>query len=187
MKKRHGFISNSSSSSFICDVCGEEASGMNMCLEEAEMFQCVNEHTFCDYGCCNPIVFTKEQMLKHLTDWCKTWIDREEDEYYQQYNHYHIEKAKKFSKKLEENYYLSEDTFEELKEDAYTAEIKDNRYNIPSTFCKICNFEKLISEDCEGYLLRITNKTKEEVLEEIKTKFKTYDDFCNFTWPTTDS
>ena len=48
MKIRKGFVSNSSSSSFVCDVCGEEVSGMDMCLSEAEMSQCVNGHTFCN-------------------------------------------------------------------------------------------------------------------------------------------
>jgi len=48
MKIRTGFVSNSSSSSFICDVCGHEISGWDMCLSEAEMVECINGHTFCD-------------------------------------------------------------------------------------------------------------------------------------------
>ena len=47
MKIRKGFVSNSSSSSFVCDVCGEEVSGMDMSLSEAEMYECENGHTFC--------------------------------------------------------------------------------------------------------------------------------------------
>ncbi len=49
MKIRTGFVSNSSSSSFVCDVCGEEISGMDICLSEAEMYQCENGHTFCEF------------------------------------------------------------------------------------------------------------------------------------------
>lgn len=48
MKIRKFFVSNSSSSSFICDVCGEDTSGMNMTFEEAEMVQCKNGHLFCE-------------------------------------------------------------------------------------------------------------------------------------------
>ena len=48
MKIRTGFVSNSSSSSFVCDVCGEECSGMDMCLSDAQMYQCENGHTFCE-------------------------------------------------------------------------------------------------------------------------------------------
>jgi len=47
MKIRKGFISNSSSTSFICEVCGETVSGMDMGLEDAEMYECENGHTFC--------------------------------------------------------------------------------------------------------------------------------------------
>src|ERR1022692_295355 len=47
MKLRKGFVSNSSSSSFICDMCGHDESGMDMCLSEASMFECVNGHILC--------------------------------------------------------------------------------------------------------------------------------------------
>lgn len=47
MKIRTGFVSNSSSTSFTCDLCGREESGMDMCLSEAEMYRCKNDHTFC--------------------------------------------------------------------------------------------------------------------------------------------
>jgi hypothetical protein len=47
MKIRKGFVSNSSSSSFVCDVCGEQVSGWDMCLSEADMFECENGHTVC--------------------------------------------------------------------------------------------------------------------------------------------
>lgn len=48
MKIRNGFVSNSSSSSFVCDVCGNEQSGMDMCLSDANMCNCENDHTFCE-------------------------------------------------------------------------------------------------------------------------------------------
>lgn len=53
MKNRNGFVSNSSSSSFICDICGSHEEGFDLCVEDAAMFQCVNGHTIC---------------LEHLTD-----------------------------------------------------------------------------------------------------------------------
>lgn len=46
-KVRSGFVSNSSSSSFICVVCGNEASGWDICLSEADMVECVKGHVFC--------------------------------------------------------------------------------------------------------------------------------------------
>jgi len=47
MHIRLGFVSNSSSSSFTCDVCGRTEAGFDMCLDEAEMYECVAGHLFC--------------------------------------------------------------------------------------------------------------------------------------------
>jgi len=52
MKFRRGFVSNSSSSSFVCDVCGDTESGWDLCLSEAEMFNCENGHTV-HKDCCS--------------------------------------------------------------------------------------------------------------------------------------
>lgn len=48
MKIRKGFVSNSSSSSFVCDVCNHNISGWDLSLYEAGMYQCINGHTFCE-------------------------------------------------------------------------------------------------------------------------------------------
>jgi hypothetical protein len=48
MKVRQGFVSNSSSSSFTCDVCGETESGWDYCLSDVDMYKCQNSHTFCE-------------------------------------------------------------------------------------------------------------------------------------------
>lgn len=40
MKIRTGFVSNSSSCSYTCDICGYEESGMDLGLSEIEMVSC---------------------------------------------------------------------------------------------------------------------------------------------------
>lgn len=60
MKIRTGFVSNSSSSSFICDVSGEVISGYDMSLYEADMYECQNGHTFCRYYIINGNEFEKK-------------------------------------------------------------------------------------------------------------------------------
>ena len=47
MKIRTGFVSNSSSSSFVCEVCGEIESAWDASLDEMGMYECVAEHIFC--------------------------------------------------------------------------------------------------------------------------------------------
>ena len=47
MKYRSDFVTNSSSSSYTCDICGRTESGWDISLDEAEMVECVNGHTIC--------------------------------------------------------------------------------------------------------------------------------------------
>lgn len=47
MKIRNGFVSNSSSSSFICEVCGTIESGWDACIEDMDMIRCIGGHELC--------------------------------------------------------------------------------------------------------------------------------------------
>jgi len=46
MKIRKGFVSNSSSSSFVCDISGEVFGGYDCGLGDFDMCECVKGHTF---------------------------------------------------------------------------------------------------------------------------------------------
>lgn len=60
MKIVKGFISNSSTSSFICDICGHQESGWDYSLLDCEMIKCINEHTFCQEHL--PEIFYEENV-----------------------------------------------------------------------------------------------------------------------------
>lgn len=48
MKIRNGFVSNSSSSSFICEICNRTEIGWDSnSVTDYDMVRCVNDHTFC--------------------------------------------------------------------------------------------------------------------------------------------
>lgn len=47
MKIRKGFVSNSSSSSFVCEVCGDVESGYDASARDVGFYVCVNDHNFC--------------------------------------------------------------------------------------------------------------------------------------------
>lgn len=48
MKIRASFVSNSSTSSFVCCICGREESGMDLSLSDCEMVECENGHIVCE-------------------------------------------------------------------------------------------------------------------------------------------
>lgn len=47
MKVRTCFVSNSSSSSFVCSVCGRQEIVYDSSVDEARMFTCEHEHVVC--------------------------------------------------------------------------------------------------------------------------------------------
>lgn len=153
MKIRSCFVSNSSSSSFVCDICGEEASGMDMCLSEAQMYECLNGHTICEshlnnIDANNEIV--KEKALKEILENEPDFNERDEedrDEYLQDY----------------------------INDMMY-----DARGELPSEFCPCCRFNALSDSDGYGYLLRRCGLTVEALRKEIQDEFDSYIDFCRY-------
>ena len=76
MKIRKGFVSNSSSQSFVCDVCGYETSGWDLSLSEAEMVECENGHTLCQE---HVLEASQEQLREILDSVCKREDISQED------------------------------------------------------------------------------------------------------------
>jgi hypothetical protein len=162
MKIRQGFVSNSSSSSFTCIICGEEYSGMDAGLEDAEMFECCNGHVFCESHISEEDRFTafKEYLLN--------------DEYF----------PKKFKNKIKnmtaeelEDFLENEEVDED---DEFDRTDEEMRYGFPEKFCPICNFLNLDPKTTVEYLLKKYDITKEEIKQELKSKFNNYSDFTNF-------
>ena len=77
MKFRKSFVTNSSSSSYISEYCGKEASGWDMSLSEAEMIECVNGHTVCE-ECID------SKTLKYLYD---NYADEDKDTYWEDWRY----------------------------------------------------------------------------------------------------
>jgi hypothetical protein len=159
MKVRKGFVSNSSSSSFICEICGEKAEGMDISLSEADMFQCENGHTMCT-----------EHALKDLTCGGHTDEEDEEDEFdlYEideaccpicNYQEISYDDAREYLKK---KYGVSEDlVFQKIKE------INKRR-------------KKLYSEEYVHYVFEQEGLTDDKFIEIIKLQFPSYKDYKNF-------
>jgi hypothetical protein len=179
MKIRNGFVSNSSSSSFICDITGEVESGWDLGLEEAGMYQCENGHTFSEQFLIEEITLEqKRQWLmssNHGMDYCYKVALRHQKDYDEKYT---LERAQELKK--EHNRLIgamSESEVEELYEEAAEEE---GRYDIPSILCPICQMKEFTTDHLFKYLRLSRGITKKEIISEVLANFKNFDSFSEF-------
>lgn len=153
MKYRKDFVTNSSSSSFVCDVCGYECSGMDMGLSDAGMYQCVNGHTFCED---ESIKMNKEEMIAEI-------LKMEFYDHYDETNKRHV-----YTKKTKEE-------VESMNEDEMDDILFDDRGAVPECVCPICQFKEGTYDDIAKYLMKKHGTNYRDVLVEMKHAFGTYE------------
>lgn len=161
MKTRNGFVSNSSSSSFICQVCGEEASGMDLSMSDAGMCKCYNDHVFCESHQreIGNVISTEEKRNKIIAYYKAIKTD---DKYWtlDEINRI-VSDIQKMTKKEVENRY---DDF-----------VLDQ--GIDSRYCPICMFESPLDTQLFTYLVKKSGKTPKDIMELAKSEFETYENF----------
>lgn len=175
MKFRTSFVTNSSSSSYTCSFCGRTESGWDMCLSEAEMFECVNGHTFCEYhlsdheeGEYRREAVLKEAIrmhLKHLRDYKAQNPDK--------YDLYYSSDEMLTDEEFENM------TTEELDEYASNYDI-DYQYDFPAKYCPICGFTLVTAEDAYKLMLKDDKITEEEFAKKVKERFGSYENFKKY-------
>ena len=175
MKIRTGFVSNSSSSSFVCDVSGEIASGWDMSLSDAEMYSCERGHIFCqNYAMCE---------INELSDETKIRLVAENNVSFS----YDQERPRELRKKeYEENIknFIDENDFYELikrfdDDEDYSEEMQYSS-EMPAEMCPICSFDVIRANDAVRYLYKKFNTSEEDVKAEIKEKFSSYDELVRY-------
>jgi hypothetical protein len=157
-KVRLNFVSNSSSSSFICCLTGNMESGMDMGLSEAGMIRCANGHEFIE----SLQLEGKEPTNEDKRNWLKTRSEK--------YDWY---KAS-YSESLE----ISEEEFEEWFDEEWKWDYEDEGIAISS--CPVCQFVDLPDNDVSRYFLAQLGKTRKEFAGMMKEQFGTYDKFQEF-------
>lgn len=155
VKYRTGFVSNSSSSSYICEVCGEIFSGWDTGFEEFGLYECVNNHVFCEDHAKEKPYITKERMIE-LFEKEKSWIDKDKMEGILKT----IEKGDEFE-------------IEELLEDY----LENGRYDVIPEQCPLCSLIEINDSDRIDYLMLRGEYTYGSLLKEIRERFKNYDGF----------
>jgi hypothetical protein len=71
MKIRLGFVSNSSVSSFVCEICGRQEAGMDISMADFGFCECENGHTFCDeekLECSEPINEDENEDYRNISE-----------------------------------------------------------------------------------------------------------------------
>lgn len=148
MKFRTSFVTNSSSSSYVCEICGRSESGWDLGLSECEMMECVNGHIFCcDEALEKP---TKKEMIKMILEnkWHEGVWDRN----------------------IRDSRDYSEDELLVMEEgDLFDKFCSDNGYyDVPECVCPICNFIEYSEDDLSAYLLKEYGISRDEVFAEVR-------------------
>ena len=139
MKYRKCHVTNSSSSSFICDICGRVESGWDMGVNEAGMYECENGHTFCwDEA----LEVSKQDLIKMILEkgWNKTY----------------------------EGNVISEEELNNMEWEDLMESYAESGYCVPECFCPICNFIEYSESDLSKYLLKEYDISRDEVFAEVK-------------------
>jgi hypothetical protein len=165
MKTRLGFVSNSSSSSFVCQVCGRTESGWDAFPNDLGFVQCENGHLFCDNE-----VLDYEEDESHCQcggECCNNCSNEDEDEEVENYLpecacpicQFQLSSKKDISTYLLKKYQIPRDeVFAKVKE-------KNKRRR------------KLYDVEYVNYVYEKFGLQENTVLSELKNEFKSYAEF----------
>lgn len=148
MKIRNGFVSNSSTSSFICEICGENNVGRDLCLSECDMFECEFGHVMCNEHAIGDLITSEGEEDSYDVVHTSCPICNFDEPSYSDLANYLLKIIK----------ITRNEVFAEIKKvNKRRKVLRDNEY--------------------VKYVLNKENKSVDSLLEELKEKYKTYPQF----------
>jgi hypothetical protein len=150
MKIRKGFVSNSSSSSFVCDISGRTESGYDIGLKEVEMIVCNNGHCM-----------SEEYVLEYIAA-----LERK----------YGMEHIRQLLRNADYDIDV-ESIISPSKVIDFINELDDGRYELESCFCPMCNLIYIENHDILNYILWNSGTTRQEVVQQMQERFVTHEVF----------
>lgn len=148
MKYRKDFVTNSSSSSFVCEICGRTESGYDLGLSESEMVECVNGHIFCRDEMLS--VPDRDTLMRYIIE--NGFNNDLWDENIRGYRDYAIEELSNYDEEELFNKFCSGGGY----------------YDVPECVCPICQFIEYSEEDLGLYLEKEYGVSRDEVFEKVK-------------------
>lgn len=157
MKIRNGFVSNSSSSSFICDFCREEISGWDMYPE----FRCENGHQACE-DCSSDL---EELTLEQKTEIVKKYCEREIAYYSDMSVATWLTESERENRKAEYYKMLADDVVDVFDE----IEFDDDH---PAEQCPICQLRIYDESEMCLYLYKKYGVSRDDIFARVKAENK---------------
>lgn len=168
IKKRLNFVSNSSSSSWTCALCGETEIYYDG-DDNDSFYECGHGHTIC-FDCLDNYV-TKE-MLQKAKKSLKSQL-KQITSYYEDAD----ERIEQYENELENNINTLDDLINSDVYYCYCDHQDYSNYLMPE-ICPVCNFMFLLDRDYINYVQKIFNiPPKSKILENIKRTYLNYDEF----------
>lgn len=166
MKVRNGYVSNSSSSSFTCDVCGFNESGYDLTLSDVGMVECECGKCFCERHMMSAV-----KVSEAIQELEKNKGDEEIPILY--------EKLKKMNPDDTFSQNTSPDDWNDFI--SFLKHCSEEGFGFfPSCVCPFCNMEYITDSDILNYVLKKYNLEKENVKNEMRFNFQKHNELVDF-------
>ena len=175
MKNRRGFVTNSSSSSYVCRICGDVQSGWDLGMQDAGMVECENGHVFCEYHSnYDKDKVSIEEMYNFVVDWYKRIIASYEK------NNISKDRIDRTKKEMEEFAQFDKEDDDDIDRinDWYQEIVYES--GISERFCPICNLSDIEDSEFIKYVFIEYGINGEDVYKKIKNSFSNHKEFKAF-------
>ena len=157
MKIRLDFVTNSSSSSYICEICGRITDNYDSVMDSG-FVECERGHLVCQLHIEDTfsLEFIKQEIAKKFKS------------------------IKGYEKYPEEQFsFMKTDSLEDL---LLRSEEIDVDFQIPTSICPVCCYKDISTYDLDDYKRVLLGKSDNELIKEIFDRFKDYDEFREFLY-----